>query len=68
MCNLSMLDPSYIFEIHMFIDVATNHAWRTKAKHIYCPYKDYKNIIVFDDIKQIISHLVCREFMKDYII
>jgi hypothetical protein len=57
MYNLSMLDPSYISEIHRFIDVATNHAWRTKTKHIYCPYKDCENIIVFDDTKQIISHL-----------
>jgi hypothetical protein len=29
---------------------------------------DCKNIVVFDDKEQIISHLVCRGFMKDYII
>jgi hypothetical protein len=34
MYNFSRLDPSYISEIHRFIDVAMNHAWRTKTKHI----------------------------------
>jgi hypothetical protein len=29
---------------------------------------DCKNDIVFDDIEQIISHLVCQGFVKDYII
>jgi hypothetical protein len=27
---------------------------------------DWKNVVVFDDTNQIISHLVCRGFMKDY--
>jgi hypothetical protein len=56
MYNLSRLDPLYIFEIHKFIDVVTNHAWRTKTKHIYCPCMDCKNIVVLDDKEQIISH------------
>jgi hypothetical protein len=30
MYNLSRLDPSYISEVHKFIVVAKNHAWRTK--------------------------------------
>jgi hypothetical protein len=68
MYNLSRLDPSYISEVHRFIDVATNYAWRTKKKHIYCPCMDYKNTVVFDDTEQIISYLVCRGFVKDYII
>ena len=68
MYNLSRLDPSYISEVHRFIDVATNHAWRTKTKHIYCPCMDCKNAVVFNDTEQIISHLVCRGFVKDYII
>jgi hypothetical protein len=68
MYNLSRLDPSYISELHMFIDVATNHTWRTKTKHIYSLCMDCKNVVVFDDIEQIISHLVCRGFVKDYII
>jgi hypothetical protein len=68
MYNLLRLDPSYISEVHRFIDVATKHAWRTKTKHIYCPYMDCKNVVVFDDIDQIISHLVCRGFVKDYTI
>jgi hypothetical protein len=59
MYNLSRLDPSYISEVHRFIDVATEHAWRTKTKHIYCPCMDCKNVVVFDDTNQIISHLVC---------
>jgi hypothetical protein len=42
MYNLSRLDPSYISEVHRLIDVATNHVWRTKTKHIYCPCMDYK--------------------------
>ena len=49
MYNLSRLDPSYISEVHRFIVVATNHAWRTKTKHIYCPCMDCKNAVVFDD-------------------
>jgi len=68
MYNLSRLDPSYIPEVHKFIDVAKNHALRTKMKHIYCPCYDCRNIILFEDTEAIISHLVCREFMKDYLI
>jgi hypothetical protein len=60
MYKLSRLHPSYISKVHMFIDVATNHAWRTKKKHIYCPCMDCKNDVIFDDREQIISHLVCR--------
>jgi hypothetical protein len=66
MYNLSRLDPSYISEVHRFIDVATEHAWRTKTKHIYCLCMECKNVVVFDDTNQIISHLVCRGFVKDY--
>ena len=67
--NLSRLDLSYIPEVYRFIDAAKNHAsWRTKMKHIYYPCIYCKNIIVFDDTKQITSHLVYREFMKDYLI
>jgi hypothetical protein len=66
MYNLSRLDPLYIFEAHRFIDVATKQACRIKTKHIYCPCMDCKNVVVFDDIDQIISHLVCRGFVKDY--
>jgi hypothetical protein len=35
MYNLSRLDPSYIFEVHRFIDVAMNHAWRKKRQNTY---------------------------------
>ena len=66
--NLSRLDLSYIPEVHRFIDAAKNHAGRTKAKHIYCPCMDCKNVVVFDDKELIISHLVYRGFMKDYMI
>jgi hypothetical protein len=68
MYNLSRLYPSNISEVHRFIDVATEHAWRTKTNHIYCPCMDCKNVVVFDDTNQIISHLVCRGFVKDYIV
>jgi hypothetical protein len=27
-----------------------------------------KNVVVFEDADQINSHLVCRDFMKDYLI
>jgi hypothetical protein len=68
MYNLSRLDPSYISKVHRFIDVATKHAWRTKTKHIYCPCMDCKNVAIFDDTYQIISHLVCQRFVKGYIV
>jgi hypothetical protein len=29
---------------------------------------DCKNVVVFDDTEKIISHLICRGFMKDYMI
>jgi hypothetical protein len=61
MYNLSRLDPPYISKIHWFIDVATNHAWRTKTKHIYCPCMDYKNVVVFDKKEQIISHFYAED-------
>ena len=34
MYNLSRLYPSYIPEVHRFVDAAKNHALRTKTKHI----------------------------------
>jgi len=68
MYNLSRLDPSYIMEVHKFIVAATRHAQRTKQKHIYCPCTDCKNVAVFGDVESIKNHLVCREFMPDYLI
>jgi len=55
-------------EVQKFIDVAKIHARRTKAKHICCPCADCKNIVVFDNVEAITSHLVCRGFMEDYLI
>jgi hypothetical protein len=49
MYNLSILDPSYIHEVHRFFYAAKNHVWKTKTNHIYCPWKDYKNVVIFDD-------------------
>jgi len=60
MHNLSRLDPSYIPELHWFIDAAKNHAWRTKMKHIYYQCMGYKNVVVFDYTEPIIFHLVCQ--------
>ena len=68
MYNLSRLDPSYIPEVHRFVDATKNHALRTKTKHIYCPCYDCRNIVLFEDTEVIISHLVCRGFIKDYLI
>jgi hypothetical protein len=68
MYKLSRLYLSYIPEVHMFIDAAKNHARRTNKTHIYCPYMDSRNVVVFDDTQQILSHLVRRGFMKDYLI
>ena len=68
MYNLSRLDPSYITEVHRFVDAAKNHALRTKTKQIYYPCYDCRNIVLYEDTEAIISHLVCRELMKDYLI
>ena len=66
MYNLSRVDN--IPEVHRFIDAAKNHALRTKTKHIYCPSIDCRNINIYEDTEIIISHLVCRGFMKDCLI
>jgi hypothetical protein len=68
MHNLSTLDPSYRLEVHSFIDATRRHACREKRKHIYCPCVDRKNVVVIDDAEQIISQLIRRGFMKDYLI
>jgi len=68
MYNLSRLDPSYIPEVHEFVDAAKNHALRINTKHICCPCIDWRNIILFEDTEVIISRLVYRGFMKDYLI
>jgi len=68
MYNLSRQDPSYIPEVCRFVDAAKNHALRTKTKHIYCPCIDCRIINIYEDTEAIISHLVCRGFMKDYLI
>jgi hypothetical protein len=59
--NLTRLDPSYISEVHMFIYVTTNHAWRAKTMHIYCPCMDCKNVVVYGDTERIISNLVSED-------
>jgi hypothetical protein len=66
--NLSRLDPSYQLEVRRFIDTTKRHACREKTKYIYCTCIDCKNVVVFEDVDQINSHLVCRGFMKDYLI
>jgi hypothetical protein len=58
MYKLSRLHPSYIPEVHRFIDAAKNHARRTKKTHIHCPCMDCINVVVFDDTQQILSYLV----------
>jgi hypothetical protein len=68
MYKLSRLHPSYVPEIHRFIDAAKNHARRTKKMRIHCPCMDCRNVVVFDDTQQILSHLVHQGFMKDYLI
>jgi len=59
MYNLSRLDPSYITEVQTFIDAAKNYASRTRKMHIHCPCMDYRIFSIFDDIQQILTHLVC---------
>jgi len=68
MYNLSRLDPSYITKVQRFIDTAQNHASRTRKTHIHCPCMDCTNLVVSNDIQQILTHLVRRGFMKDYLI
>jgi len=68
MYNLSRLDPSYITEVQRFIDAAKNHSSRTKKTHIQYPCMDCRNPVVSDDIQQILTHLVRRGFMKNYLI
>ena len=68
MYNLSRLDPSYVTDVERFIDAAKNQAWRTKKTHIHCPCMDFKNVVVFEDTKQIVSHLVSRGFINGYLI
>ena len=68
MYSLSRLDPSYRLEVHKFIDAARRHACRQKTKYIYCACIKCKNVVVFEDVEEINSHLVRRGFMKDYLI
>jgi hypothetical protein len=68
MYNLSRLDPSYITGVQRFIDAAKNHASRTGKMHIHCSCMDCRNYVVSNDIQQILTHLVRRGFMKDYLI
>ena len=68
MYNLSRLDTSYITEVQRFIDAAQNHASRTRKTHIHCPCMDCRNLFVSDDIQRILTHLIRRGFMKDYLI
>ena len=68
MYNLSRLDPTYQLEVHRFIDAARMHTCKERTKYIYCSCIYSKNVVVFDDVEQIISHLVCRGFIKDYMI
>jgi hypothetical protein len=68
MNNLSRLDLSYHLEVRKFIDAARRHACTQKTKYIHCPCIDCKNVVVFEDAEEISSHLICRGFMKDYLI
>ena len=68
MYNLSRLDPSYHLKVHKFIDAARRHACKQKMKYICCPCIECKNVVVIEDVEEISSHLVHRDFMKDYLI
>jgi hypothetical protein len=68
MYNLSRLDPLYQLEVCRFIDATRRHVCRQKTKHVYCPYIDCTNVFVFEDVEQIISHLVRQGCMEDYLI
>jgi len=69
MYTLSRLDPSYIPKVHRsLMRLRTMLGEQRRSTYIYCPCIDYKNIVVFDDTEQNIFYLVCRGFMKDYLI
>ena len=66
--ELERLDPLYLPEVLRFIDNAKNHTWITKNKYIHCTCMNCRNVVVFDDTQQILSHLICQGFIKDYLI
>jgi len=68
MYSLSRLDPSYITEVQRSIDATQNHASGIRKTQIHCPCMGCRNLVVSDDNQQILTHLVRRGFMKDYLI
>jgi len=46
MYNLSRLDPSYIPEVHRFVDAAKNHALRTK-RSTYIVHASTAELLIF---------------------
>ena len=54
--------------VDKFIEAAEKHATTLieNKDTIICPYKDYKNLIAWTDVTITRSHLIIREFVKDY--
>jgi hypothetical protein len=68
MYSLSRLDSSYHLKVRKFIDSTRRYAYRQKMKYICCLCIECKNVAVFEDAEEISYHLVCRGFIKDYLI
>ena len=56
-------------EMDKFIEAAQKHATTLTENNdiIICPYKDCKNRMAWIDVTIIISHLIMRGFVEDYI-
>jgi hypothetical protein len=66
MYDLARIDLLYLENIHQFVEEAKRHANRQNKTDIFCPSVDCENKIVWSDSKVVQSHLIKRDFKRNY--
>jgi hypothetical protein len=66
MYDLVRIDPMYLENVRQFVEEAKRHANRQNKSDIFYPCVDYENKIVWLDSKVVQSHLIKRDFKRNY--
>jgi hypothetical protein len=68
MYDLVRIDPMYLENIHQFVKDAKRHANSQNKNDIFYPFNDCENKIMWSDSNVVQSHLIKRDFKRNYTI
>jgi hypothetical protein len=68
MYDLATIDPMYLENLRQFVEEAKRDAKRQNKNDIFCPCVDCENKIAWPDSKVVQSHLIKRDFKRNYTI